>query len=285
MLDTRIRQTTELLKSAAYPLPLGFSEEDVDLNAPRLYSDLFYYYYTFTISQIDVSLGGMNLAAATRGDVREFYTKSLEATMRYFNTFNELMLQKGLYIRPPFISTAGEKDYVDRQSFLRGFLGERRLLLAAEIEQLFLGYRNNEVVAELLTGFSQVVKTEQVRSFLNRGVAIARKHIDIFTTVMEKENLPLPSHGEEAVTDSTVSPFSKRLMMNHVIALSQIGIGNYATAMASSTRHNLSTAFARLIMESANYAEDGLNIMIENGWFEESPRHIDRRDLRDKMKH
>ncbi|MEN6390693.1 MAG: DUF3231 family protein [Syntrophomonas sp.] len=285
MLDTRIRQATELLKSEAYPLPLGFSEEDVDLKAPRLYSDLFYYYYTFTMSQIDVSNSGMNLAAAARADVREFYTKSLEATMRYFNTFCELMLQKGLYIRPPFISTSGEKDYVDRQSFLRGFLGERRPLLAVEIEQLFLGYRNNEVAAELLTGFRQVAKSEQVRSFLDRGLAIARKHIDIFTAVMEKENLPLPSHGGEAVTDSTVSPFSERLMMNHVIALSQTGIGDYATSMASSTRHDLGTAFARLIMESANYAEDGLNIMIENGWFEEPPRHIDRRDLGDKLKH
>lgn len=109
----------------------------------------------------------------------------------------------------------------------------------------------------MLTGFKQVAKSEQVKSYLDRGVKIAQKHVEIFTAIFQKENLPLPSHGDELVTDSTISPFSDKLMMSHVVTLSQIGIGNYATAMASSTRHDLNAAFARLILESSNYGKDG----------------------------
>ncbi|OPX83593.1 MAG: hypothetical protein A4E53_04541 [Pelotomaculum sp. PtaB.Bin104] len=68
-------------------------------------------------------------------------------------------------------------------------------------------------------------------------------------------------------------------MMQHVVMLNNIGIGNYATAMASSLRHDLSVTYTRLIGEAVNYGKDGINIMIENGWFEEPPRSIDRREL------
>lgn len=285
MIDTRIIQASDMLGGAGMPLPKGFGDEDVDMAAPRLFTDLFYYYYTFNMSRLDVSLGGLNLANATRSDVREFYTKSLEATMRYFNSFSELMLQKGLYVRPPYISTTKEEDFVDRQTFLRGFLGGRRPLLAGEIDQLFQSYRNNLIAAALLAGFKQVARSEQVRAYMARGVQIAEKHIEIFTRIMEREHLPVPSHADDFITDSTSSPYSERLMMSHVITLSQVGVGNYATAMAACMRHDLSAAFARLIMESANYGEDGLNIMIQNSWFEEPPRHIDRRDLSHEIIH
>jgi len=285
IIDTRVKRASDLLTRDGQPLPIGFGDEDFDADAPRLFTDLFYYYYTINMSRIDVSLGGMNLASATRNDVREFFTKCLEGTMRYFNSFSELMLQKGLYIRPPYISTIKEEDFVEEQNFLRGFLGERRPLLAGEIEQLFKSYINNKVGAALLTGFKQVAKSKQVKSYMSRGIEIARKHVDIFVSILEKENLPVPSHANELVTGSTSAPFSDRLMMSHVLSLCQVGIGNYATAMASSMRHDLSSAFGRLIMESANYGEDGLNIMIQNGWFEEPPRHIDRRELRNEIKH
>ena len=114
---------------------------------------------------------------------------------------------------------------------------------------------------------------------MSRGAEIARKHVNIFSSVLEKENLPVPMHSGEFVTDSTIPPFSDRFMMQHVVVLTGIGIGNYATSMASSLRHDLSVNYTRLIAEAVRYGEDGINIMIENGWFEEPLRTIDRREL------
>lgn len=39
------------------------------------------------------------------------------------------------------------------------------------------------------------------------------------------------------------------------------------------------------IFANTHCAEDGINIMIENSWFEEPPRTIDRRELVNDLKH
>ena len=283
LFEKRVNLTSEILRMEGQLIPKGFGDEDVDFGAPRLFTDLYYYYYTLNMMRIGLLLGVMNLSHSVREDIRNFYTESLMSTTSLYNRFSEIMLKKGIYIRPPIINTFKEADVVEKQNFLRGFLGKRRPLLAQEVDQLFFGIRTNEVGGVLLTGFKQVARSEQVRAYMDRGIEIARKHVNIFSSALQKENLPVPMHSGELVTDSTISPFSDRLMMQHAVVLGSIGIGNYATSMASSLRHDLSANYARLIAEAANYGEDGINIMIENGWFEEPLRTIDRRELGNKL--
>lgn len=285
LLDTRVNLTSEILRREGQPIPKGFGDEDVDIGVSRLYTDLFYYYYTINMVRAGLSLTGMNLAHSVRADVRDFYTKSLDSTLRYYNRFSELMLEKGIYIRPPVTNTFKEADIVKKQDFLRGFLGERRPLLEIEIDNLFFGIRNNQIGGALAAGFQQVARSEKVRAYMARGAEIARKHVNIFSKVLQEENLPVPMHSGELVTDSKIPPFSDKLMMHHVVVLTQVGIGNYANSMASSLRHDLSADNLRLMGEAANYGEDGLNILIENGWFEEPPRKTDPRDVAEEPVH
>ncbi|OPX83594.1 MAG: hypothetical protein A4E53_04542 [Pelotomaculum sp. PtaB.Bin104] len=113
-------------------------------------------------------------------------------------------MKKGIYIRPPVTNTFKKVDSVKKQNFLRGFLGERRPLLAEEIEHLFFGIRTNEIGGTLVTGFQQVARSDQVRGYMARGAAIARKHVGIFSSALQKENFPVPMHSGELVTDSTI---------------------------------------------------------------------------------
>lgn len=283
--ETRINKTSQILKMEGQPIPKGFGDEDIDLGAPRLFTDLYYYFWTLSMIQIGLMINGKNLSNSTREDVRNFYTEALSSTTRYYNWTSEVMLKKGIYIRPPIINTCKEADTVEKQSFLRGFLGERRPLLAEEIEQLFYGIRNNEIGRVLATGFQQVARSEQVRAYMARGAEIAKKHVEIFSKTLRKENLQAPMHSGDLLTDSTIPPYSDKLMMQHLVVLNGIGIGNYAMAITSSLRHDLSVNYTRLIAEAANYGEDGINIMIENGWFEEPPRTIDRRELAKEPAH
>ena len=279
LFETRVNRTSKILKMEGQPLPQGFGEEDMDIGAPRLFTDLYYYYYTLNMMRIGLLLGSTNLGHSVREDVRSFYTESLESTTRLYNRFSEIMLKKGILVRSPIINTFKEADIVKKQNFLRGFLGERRPLLAQEVDQLFFGIRNNLVGGALLTGFQQTARSEQVRSYMAKGAEIARKHVNIFSSTLQKEKLPVPMHTGQLVTDSTISPFSDRLMMQHAVILVGVGIGNYATFMGSSLRHDLSANYSRLIAETVNYGEDGINIMIENGWLEEPLRTIDQREL------
>ena len=81
------------------------------------------------------------------------------------------------------------------------------------------------------------------------------------------------------VTDSKVPPFSDKLMMYHVAALTASGIGQYGVAMSVSPRHDLSVIYARLSAELAHFSDDGANIMINNGWMEYPPVSADRKKL------
>lgn len=285
MFETRVNQTSEILKMEGQLIPQGFGDEDVDLGVSRLFTDLYYYHYILYMASIGLQLGSMYLSRSVRKDVRDYYTESLKSTTRYYNRFSELMLEKGIYIRPPITNTYKETDMVKKQNFLRGFLGERRPLLAEEIDGLFFGVRNNQIGETLVTGFLQVARSEQVRAYMARGVAIAGKHVAILSSALIKENIRIPMHTGAFVTDSTIPPFSDKLMMQHVVALVGVGITNYAASMASSLRHDLSLNYSRLIGEAANFGEDGINIMIENGWLEEPPRTIDRRELISDLKH
>jgi hypothetical protein len=73
-------------------------------------------------------------------------------------------------------------------------------------------------------------------------------------------------------------------MMVHVTALIASGIGYYGAATGTSSRRDLGAHFTRLSAEIALYAEDGANIMIENGWLEKPPHAMDRRNLAEMKK-
>jgi hypothetical protein len=76
------------------------------------------------------------------------------------------------------------------------------------------------------------------------------------------------------VTNSTTSPFSDKLMMFHTQVLIQASIAFYGAALSVSMRKDLASHYLRLTGEVLLYAEDGTNIMINNGWLEKHRQQI-----------
>lgn len=164
-----------------------------------------------------------------------------------------------------------------KQHFLSGFFGNKRALTSVEITHLFLNIQTNWVGKALLIGFAQIAQNEEVKQHLVRGKQIAQKHTDIFSNFLKKEDLPAPMSCDSAVSDSTTSIFSDKLIMFHILAMIAAGVGNYGMAMAASPRRDIGLKYASLIPEISLYAEDGVNIMIKHGWMEEPPQ-ADNRD-------
>jgi len=151
--------------------------------------------------------------------------------------------------------------------------------LAAEIGTLFSNIRNNIMGKILLTGFSQVAESPNVREYMNRGVEIAIKHVEIFREVLQEENIPIPMTSDSGVTNSTVAPFSDRLMLSHAVVLNQAGMAAYGTAMSVSMRKDLQGSYMRLATEIGQYAADGAKLLIDKNWMEEPPEAVDHREL------
>lgn len=261
------------------PVPNGLTDEDIDLQAPRLYSDPFYLYYIMDKTRIAMTTNSLALTASTRPDIREFYARCCDSTTIVFQKTVDLLLTQGIYTRPPYITIHKKVDTVKRQKFLTGFLGDRRPLLAQEISGLYLGARINNIGRDMVLGFRQVVKSKQVRDYLDRGIALANKLVERYSSFLVKENIPVPMSSDTFVTDSKVSPFSDKLIMAQVVYMNSAGMVSKGAILSTSLRHDIISALALSMTEIADYAGDGVNIMIDNGWLEEPPRLVDRKEL------
>jgi hypothetical protein len=274
--NQHIETVTALLNEESFPTPHGFTEKDVDLSAPRLYSDTFYLYYIQTMASFGSSAYTVALSNAVRPDIRKFYTECGESAAELFNKSTDLMLSKGLFLRPPQITTPQQAYYVQKQSFLAGWFGDRRPLTSIEIMNLFFNIQRNAIGKSLLIGFSQVAKSKEVQDYMVRGKDITSKHIEVFGSLLSEIDLPASMTWGTMPTESTIAPFSDKLMMFHTSVLAAAGTGYYGAALGTSQRRDLASHYTRLIAETVQYAEDGAIIMINNAWLEQPPTATDR---------
>jgi hypothetical protein len=277
--NKRVQTVKQFLKEEQFPIPVGFTEQDVNLNVPRLFSDKLILLYMLNMGRFSLSLESINLSLSARDDVSAFYSECLEQAKELADRGRKLALKKGLFVRTPYLPTPKKVDFVKKQSFLNGWFGDRRPLLGIEISNLVYNSERNALGEALITGFSQVAKSKEVREYMIRGRKISTKHFEVFSSVLHEEHLSSTMNVTSEVTDSTLPPFSDKLMMFHIAALVASGIGQYGAAMSSSPRRDLGVMYTRLMTDIAKYAEDGANIMINNGWMEQPPIAADRDEL------
>jgi len=152
-------------------------------------------------------------------------------------------------------------------------------LLVGEITHISCVILANILGRVLTTGFGQVCKTNEISKYMFRGRDMSSKKIDIFTSVLTSENIPIPSTPYSSVTDSTTAPFSEKLMMHHIVAAGFVSISNDGLALAESLRSDLTSTYFRFLTEAMGYAKDGVDIMIHNKWFEQPPQAIKHENL------
>jgi hypothetical protein len=130
-----------------------------------------------------------------------------------------ILEEKGIFTRPPIIPMPEKAEMVQKQSFLAGWLGERRPLSVIEVMNIYSNLQRNSLGQTILIGFSQVATSKTVRDYMLRGIDIGKKHVEVFGGVLKQEDLPASVPADTAVTQSTISPFSEKLMMFHTAAL------------------------------------------------------------------
>ncbi|MCQ6281289.1 DUF3231 family protein [Bacillus sp. EB600] len=275
-----VQKLQSMFTEVQHPIPDGFSvNTDVNKEAPRLYTDDFYLFFIQNVGKMGMEFYTMSLSNCARLDICEYFTECLNESARLLNKATEIMLTKGNFIRAPFIPVSKNVEYVQKQDYLAGWFGHHRPLNAIEMSQIYFNLIQNQLGRTLLMGFSQVAKSKQVRDYMVRGRDISDKHVEIFSSLLSKEFLPSASAWDTMPTESTVSPFSDKLMMFHTSTLNTIGVAHYGRALGLSPRRDLGANYVRLTAEISQYAEDGANIMIKNEWLEQPPQATDRDQL------
>ncbi|MEH7333857.1 DUF3231 family protein [Neobacillus drentensis] len=277
--ENHLESLTELFQKEEIAIPQGFGEHDIHKNAPRLFSDEFYLRYLEHMGRTGLSTYSLAKAIASRKDIREFYKLWYSQTETMYDLAVDLSLEYGFYVRSPYLDYPHEVLFVEDNDFLGQFLGKKRPLLAIEIAHLGTNIEVCHVGQTVLLGFSQVAKSQELRTFLQRGSKIGKKQIKTFFEILQDSNTSYPSTWDSLITGSIEPPFSDKLMLFQANLLSAIAIADFGTAIGGSVRKDIGLEYAKLIAELASYAEDGAKMMIKERWLEKPPQVHDRDKL------
>lgn len=277
--QNHLAKITEILDGENVPVPTGFTSADVDLAAPRLFSDPFFLSYIRNMGRIGLQRYGLALTSSARKDVRNFLHECIRTSAELDEKATSVQLSKGLYVRSPYIPTPAGQEIVRGSDFMGSMFGKQRPLLAMEIDHIFVNVQSNMLGKALLMGFSQVAGATDIRDSLLRGKQIAHKHMEVLSAMLIKEDLPAPMNTVSDVTGSTASPFSDRLMLYHSMMLQAAGLGNYGISMSMSMRADIIAMYSRLMLEVGQYIEDVAQLFIEKEWMEKPPQAVDRKEL------
>ena len=276
-----VEQLLVIFEQENYAIPTGFTEQDVNMNAPWLFSDVFCLTYVNHMAKVGMLSYSGFVSMSYREDIRNYFTKALNETATLYNQSLEIALAKGVNARHPYIEVPKVSDYVDSKKYYSGLnpLSEKRPLNAVEISHLYMNVMTNSIGVKLCLGFAQTSPTKEVQDFMIRGKDISEKHIKIFTTTLIDDNIQTPQVPDVGLSDSTTRTFSDKLAMFHMSLIMSAGIGNYATSAAASQRSDLMINYERLSLEVSRLAKSGADIMIQNSWLEQPPGTKNREKL------
>ncbi|WEG13281.1 DUF3231 family protein [Pullulanibacillus sp. KACC 23026] len=270
------RTIKKIFEENDFPVPVGFKEEDVNWEAPRLFYDEFYLHYLQYVGKAGMSIYSVGIPLITNTAIRDFIVHCLHETTRLMMMVNDLLKAKGRLENAPSVTSPRRIDYVDKQSFLKGYFGDVRPLHGLEVAHLF-GCINNDVTSKaLMLGFLQGAKTEKVKNYFKRGIRLNQKHIDKLSAKLNEDNLPAPSLLDHLVTPSKIQVFSEKLMMFHKIDMFSMKIREYANGASLNGRRDIGAMYTKCQIDVSLYVEDGANIMIDHAWMEQPPLMIDR---------
>ncbi|MDF2038487.1 DUF3231 family protein [Cytobacillus oceanisediminis] len=278
--EKHLQKLTGFFENEGLSVPYGFkAEEDVKATSPRLYSENFTLNFLYNIAMFAVNFYALSKTLAVRSDVLEYFNTCLMEINEYETKLKNMLLNKGIYMKSPHVIPVKETSFVESKKFMGGLFGDKRPLNVIEITNIYMNLKRNALGKTVMVGFSQVAQSKEVGQFMARGRDIAAKHTKVFAEMLEESYLPASMTWDMEVTDSISPPFSDKLMMFMTTSLIALSAGIYATSAASSARKDISVNFIRLSAEIANFAEDGANILIKNGWFEEPPHPADHDEL------
>jgi spore coat protein CotF len=271
-IEHRIKIITQLLEIDNLSLPVGFTDNDINIDAPPLFSETFLLHFLRIELKTSLTFNSLNIGMSTRPDVRDFFSACVESSIRLNTKVTDLMVSEGILAKPPAVSIADGNEFINGLGFLSGFIGEKRPLLTIELAHLYNNALANDIGRILLMGFKQVAPSKEVQKFMEKGIQLCGDFIDTLSAKAMEDNINLTLIHDSGVTTSTISPFSEKLMLFHIAVLNAKAIGEYGVSIAASMRHDLIKTYAQMMIEAGKYSEQCSKYMMKKGWLEEPPQ-------------
>ncbi|MCM3537371.1 DUF3231 family protein [Priestia endophytica] len=273
------KQIVAFIENEGFPVPLGFTESDLNKGTEKLFTDIFCLNYLHIMTLHGLLGHTTALGVSVRKDLRDFYDSCNSDAKRMYHQTIELLLEKGNFQRDPLFYPATNPEFISSQDFTDGIFGKGRRLSAPEIISISVNLKKSIMAKTLSIAFSQVAQSKKVRKFLEESENTADKQIQAFSKIMHADNLPVPRSWETEVTISTDSPFSDKLMLYHIGFLFQTAQAYHGTGLASAMRTDLITTYEGTILKNLMITKKWFDIMVKNKWLEQPPLAPNRKEI------
>ena len=269
-----VQKIASFYQSIHHPIPKGFPEQDhMNTQAPALFTDNFYLYYLNEMAKLGFRTLPQAIEQTENTEVLKIWYEAFDDYKELYNKSSELLKFRKLFPNPPKVPIPKKIDFIKDKKYLGHWGGKQRPLNAEEVLRVHGTAFRNEISKTLLIGLSKVTKDPEIKKYLERGIKNANQIIADMHHLLINENLepPLPLHNE--VLDSTVSPYSEKLILVHVAQMGSGAIGIYGSDLASVFRKDIGLKFMKMIGEALLYGEDGMDMLIQRGWMESPPQN------------
>ncbi|TKD72093.1 DUF3231 family protein [Pseudalkalibacillus hwajinpoensis] len=280
-LNPKVKQIEVIFQNEGAAVPIGFTSDDVFINASKLYDHGFDIMFMRVLKQISMAMYTLHLSMAYREDIVKLYMDLTALTQTYYNEFTQYLLTIGILPRPTYISAPESVEFITDKKYMKSssLFGSKRALSTIEFAYLYHSIETNITGVQMITGFAQTAHDEKVRKYFLKGKELSKEIIIETGKILQQEDIQIPATPGGNVTTSQEAPFSDKLMMYCTYLLSNFGVGGQSFGAAFGLRNDLilkSGVFAKDVYE---YAREGVELMIANNWMEEPPQMDHHDDL------
>jgi hypothetical protein len=261
----------ELLRQAEYPVPIGFSKSDIDVDSPALFSESFMLYYLHVGIRLGLEFHSRSLALMAREDIRKICGTSLRSTIELNEEIVKVLLEKGLFRRTPHLPEPTAAEYIQKTSYLNGWFGDHRPINSMELANLYHILDLLLIMETLSLGFAQSTDSEDVSEILNKAVDVIRSQFQALAELLDNEKLPIPPSYVAEITNSNQRVFSDRIMVTHITGLFGSLLSQYGFALGAVMKNNLVAIYTAQISKAGSYCEKITQFLIDKKWLEKVP--------------
>ncbi|WP_257009229.1 DUF3231 family protein [Bacillus sp. 7884-1] len=235
------------------------------------FSDQFLLFYSYIMTIHGITAYGLAVSNTERLDLQDYFFDCTVSSKELFQKIVELAKNQPKYTSVPSIPSPHGVEFMESTGFISNLIGDKRPLNSSEISTLFFNSTKTGFISSLSLAFSQVAVREDVRNFMLKNVKLAGKDAESSDTILQQDHLPIPEKWDEEITDSTVSPFSDKLIMFHAGFLVNAALTYYGASLGSSYRSDIIVNYSKVFTHAMEAGAISYNIMVKHGWLEKQP--------------
>lgn len=276
-----IQNVIAIFKDEQVVLPVAFTKEDVNLEAPRLFEPGFDVMFVRILKEISFGMYSFNMNMSYREDVITLFEGLTSISQRNYGLATDYLVRRGILTLPPNHSKSGSTTFVKSTSYLNGLnpFAEKRPLNDVEIGSLYHEIEISHVIKTLFSGFAQVAGREEIRDYFVRGMNLTQKRIDLFENILHEQGLQFSITPGSTLTSTTVAPFSNKLMLFLTLLINGFNLVCTSFGTLFTLRNDLSSEMSFFGNEIYTFGNDGIKLMIRHHLIEEPPQMENRTTL------